>query len=242
MNDTSRDAGTGGLVTEQVKQQAQQTAQQAIDQTQQAAGQAVDQAKSMLDTRKDQGADSLQQTADALRQTGKTLRENNGGMAAGVVDGAATQVENAAQYLRQHSVSDLVGEVESYARQNSTVFLGGAFALGLLAARFLKSSSPPPQSSQMPGRGGYQAYGGQYYRGANQGGYYSGGRYGGGPYDYSSGQYGGPYSGSDASTRYDDVSGAPYVAREYSPGMTGNESSGFGEESSTRPSVDRDVM
>jgi hypothetical protein len=246
MNDSSRDSGTGGLVTEQVKQQAQQTAQQAVEGTQQVAGQAVDRATSMLDGRKNQGADTLQQTADALRQTGQTLRDNDGGFVAGLVEASADQVENAAEYLRSHSVNDLVGEVETYARQNSTVFVGGAFVLGLLAARFLKSSSPSSGGgNQIPGRGGYQAYGGQNYRGTNQGSQYSGGRYGGGQYDYSAGQYGsGQYSGGNPSTRYEDVSGTPSVVRDYSPGLMGAQAPGRGEtdSSGTGPAVDRDVM
>jgi len=242
MNDTSRDSSSGGLVTEQVKQQAQQAAQSAVDQTQQVAGQAVDKATSMLDDRKDQGADTLQQTAHALRQTSQTLRDNNGGLAASLIEGSAGQIERAADYLRQHNVTDLIDGVEQYARQNGTIFMGGAFVLGLVAARFLKSSSPPPPSysGRQGGQGGYQTYGGpyhgsQYYGGQSYGGQSYGGRYGGGQYDYSGGQYGGgEYSYTPE--RFDDVSGTPPVVRDYSPGLTGTESSSNG------PAVDRDVM
>ena len=39
-------------------------------------------------------------------------------------------------------VEDLVNRTESWARQNPALFLGGAFVIGVLGARFLKSSRP----------------------------------------------------------------------------------------------------
>jgi uncharacterized protein YukE len=202
MNDSSRDAGSGNLVTEQVKQ----TAQSAVESTQQAAGQAAgqafDQAKSRLDSQKDQGAETLSQAAQALRHAGEDLRQQNGTVA-GVVDSAATQIDRAAGYLQSHSVDQLVGEAEDLARRNSTVFLGGAFVVGLLAARFLKSSPPrrqySPNGGQHPYRSGGVSYGGQMYGGQPSG-----------QYSYGNVQY-----------PYEDVQGAPYVVRDYSPGLMG---------------------
>jgi len=141
----------------------------------------------------------LTQTAQALRHAGDDLRQTNG-MVAGFVDGAAGQVDNAAQYLRGHSVNDLMTEAEDLARRNSTVFLGGAFVLGILAARFLKSSPPRSQYSQ---------YGGGYSH------------YRGGQYPYSGNSYGGQYGYSDVPYPIEDVSGTPPVVRDYSPGLTG---------------------
>lgn len=234
-------------MTEQVKQQAQQAAQTAVDQTQQVAGQAVDQAKSVLDSRKDDGAQTLQQTADALRQTGDTLRQNNVGFAAGFVDGAAGQIDRAAEYLRTTNVNDMVSDVENFARQNGTVFFGGAFVLGLFAARFLKSSTPPPQYGRGGSNtGGYSAYGGTSYGNAGYGSNYGGqsntARYGGGPYDYSGGQAGGAqYSYTDTAGSREDVSGTPYVARNYAPGMAAGETTGT-DTFATGATTDQDVM
>ena len=155
----------------------------------------------MAQTQKDRGADMLSSVAQALRQTAHNLQGQNQAAVGGVASQAADRVDQLAGYLRERDVSQLVGEFEGYARRSPGLVLGGAFALGLLAARFIKSSSPS--------RGG---------AGAGYG--YSGGQYG--SYGGSQSQYGyqtPPY-------RYEDVQGVPNVQRRYSPGMTGSGSSG----------------
>jgi hypothetical protein len=69
---------------------------------------------------------------------------------------AADQMRHFSDQLRQKDVRELLSDVERFAQRQPTVFLGGAFALGLLGARFLKSSSPTSGSNQMAGRTGYQ--------------------------------------------------------------------------------------
>lgn len=199
-NDNS---GSGGIVSEEVKQQAQQTAQQAQQAVQQATQQATQGAKSMLDNEKDTGAQMLSQTADALRKAGKDLQQNKAGMAANVVDGAAGALDGFSSYLQDHSVTDLIDEVETYARQNTPIFLGGAVVLGIAIARFLKSSPPSQQGQGQSGR---------YSQGYPPYSRYQGGRrnYQGGQYNYGNVPYG-----------REDVGGTPYVVRDYSPGLTG---------------------
>jgi hypothetical protein len=51
-------------------------------------------------------------------------------------------LERFSGYLSEREVGDLVYEAEDYARRHSAYFVGGAFLLGLLGARFLKSSTP----------------------------------------------------------------------------------------------------
>jgi hypothetical protein len=69
---------------------------------------------------------------------------------------AADQMRHFSDQLRQKDVRELLSDVERFAQRQPTVFLGGAFALGLLGARFLKSSSPTSGSNQMAGRTSYQ--------------------------------------------------------------------------------------
>jgi hypothetical protein len=107
-----------------------------------AAGRATDKVASGLDTGKARAADELRRVADALRQTGDKLRgDNAGGAAEGYIASAAGQVDRFSSYIRSTSVRDMVNNVESFARRQPTLFVGGAFVLGLLGARFLKSSS-----------------------------------------------------------------------------------------------------
>jgi hypothetical protein len=53
----------------------------------------------------------------------------------------AEQVERFSGYLRDQSIDQILGEVAEFARRRPALFMGGAFTLGLLAARFLKSTS-----------------------------------------------------------------------------------------------------
>jgi len=128
----------------QVIDQTQQTASQVVDQAQEKVGQVVDQAKqqttSLLAARKDQATDTLYTVAHALRQTGQQLRAQEQAPVAGLADQVATRVESVSGYLQGRDVRQLVGDTEDFARQRPAVFVGGALALGVLAARFLKSS------------------------------------------------------------------------------------------------------
>jgi hypothetical protein len=53
---------------------------------------------------------------------------------------AANRVERWADYVQNTDSREMANRVENFARREPGLFLGGAFALGLLGARFLKSS------------------------------------------------------------------------------------------------------
>jgi hypothetical protein len=54
---------------------------------------------------------------------------------------AADEIDHWSSRLRNQDLDDALREVEQFARRKPVVFLGVAFGVGLLAARFLKSSS-----------------------------------------------------------------------------------------------------
>lgn len=130
---------------------AQETVAPVVEGVQEKVGQVVDQAKqqttSLLSTRKDQAAETLYTVAHVLRQGGQQLREQNQGPVGSLADTAATRVEGLSGYLRDRDVRQIVDETEGYARQHPGVFLGTAVTLGVLAARFLKSSRRQQQAS-----------------------------------------------------------------------------------------------
>lgn len=194
---------TAGLVAEQVQSQAQQVAQQAQQTAGQVANQAKQQTTSVLTGQKERAADSLDSVAQALRQTSQQLQEQQGGISQ-LGNTAADRVERVSQYLRNTDVNGIVGDAEAYARSNPGVFLGGALALGFLAARFLKSS-PPSQA------GGHYTPQGAHGNPYGTGGSYSG-RHG------TTGMPEGQFSYGDVQHRYEDVRGVPPVARGYATG------------------------
>jgi hypothetical protein len=95
---------------------------------------------------KDRAAEGLGSVAQALRQTGQQLQGQNQEAFTSYIDRAASQVDRFSTYLQQKDMGQLVYDVERFARRQPALFLGGAFVLGLLGARFLKSSSPEQAS------------------------------------------------------------------------------------------------
>jgi hypothetical protein len=208
--DSSQGQQKAGEVADQAKQQAGQVVDQAKEQAGQVVDQAKEQATSQLSTQKDRAADSLGTVADALRQSGKHLRDNDQQGFAGYADKAAERVEQFSGQLRGKDVQEIVRDVERYARQQPAVFLGGAFVLGLLGARFLKSTAqreendeggdyrydryrPSAYAGSYRGQYARGGYGGQYPGGAATGGYGTRTGYAGGatPGEYSGQQTGG---------------------------------------------------
>jgi hypothetical protein len=135
----------------QVADRVQEAAAPAVEQVQQTAGQVVDQAREQVATRaesqKDRVVDALSMVAQAVRQTGQELRSQDQAGMAGYVDQAARTVERTANFLRARDMGQILDETQWFARRNPALFLGGAFALGLLGARFIKSSAPAPSGS-----------------------------------------------------------------------------------------------
>ena len=113
------------------------------------AGQAGEKVASRLDTQKDRAADGLGSVAQALRQASDQLRGQNQGAAAHeYVASAANQVARLSDYLHSTNTREIVNGVEQFAREQPALFVGGAFMLGLLGARFLKSSGTDTYSGQ----------------------------------------------------------------------------------------------
>jgi hypothetical protein len=124
--------------------QASQQAGQVADQMKQSAGDVTEQAKqtatSQIAVRKDQAAQGLSTVSSSMRQMSDSLRQNDQTSGyAQYVNQAAEQVDRFSGYLQHHDARDIMADAEDWARRNPALFLGGAFALGLLASRFLKS-------------------------------------------------------------------------------------------------------
>jgi len=143
---SSKPANTASGATREVAGQVKETVGQVADQAQQAAGQVVDQARQQVSSRlagqKDRAAEGLTSVAQALRQTSQQLRMQDQQTVTGYIEGAASQVERVSNYLKQNDLGGLIDDVEQFARRQPALFLGGTFVLGLLGARFLKSSRP----------------------------------------------------------------------------------------------------
>ncbi len=141
-------------------------------------GKVREQATAQLSSQKDKATEGLGSVAQAVRQTTQHLRDNQHETVAHYAEQAAEQIERFSQGLKNKDVGELMNDAQRLARRQPALFVGGAFALGLLGARFLKSSSPDNLDS-------YRGYGDTGYGGGN----YSGNRTSG------AGSYGNPSYG-----------------------------------------------
>ena len=103
-----------------------------------------DQTSAKISDKKSQVAQGFSKVADNLRQ----VEENNNAeqetpiadVAEKYTDTLAEKIEKASDYIDNREIGEMLGDAERFARRNPAIFIGGAFALGLLLARFLKSS------------------------------------------------------------------------------------------------------
>lgn len=205
--------GTSGLgpsnnPTEQAKQAARQAADQAKDKVGEVTDQAKEKVGSQLATQKDRVAENIGGVAQMLRQTGQQMRDQDQHGLTDYVDRAASQVERLSSYLRDNDMGRVVDDVERFARREPALFLGGAFVLGLLGARFMKSSRPAPRYNERYDDRFYGSSGAYEYR----------------PY----------YSGYDAQTSYSPSSNPASTGRGAgTTGSSGSSSSTTGSSGSS---------
>ena len=123
-------------------------------------------ATAQLSSQKERATDSLGTVANAVRQTTQSLREQQHDTVAQYIEQAADQIERFSERLKNKDVSELLNDAQQLARRQPALFIGGAFAIGLAGARFLKSSSPHADESQhLYGHGG----GNEAYRSTSRG-------------------------------------------------------------------------
>ena len=125
--------GKGYQQATQMKEQIQQTAADLKDQV-------AEQATGKVEEQKEAASGGLNTIAQAFRQTGDQLREQEQDGIAQYVDRAAEQIDHFGGYLERRDLRGMARDAEQFARRDPALFLGGAFTLGLFAARFLKSS------------------------------------------------------------------------------------------------------
>ncbi|HET7240187.1 MAG TPA: hypothetical protein VFI77_03450 [Gemmatimonadales bacterium] len=134
---TMPEAGSGGTGT---REQMRQVRDQVVDQAKSTLREARDRAGSSIDDGRRQAADQIGNIAGAFHRTGEQLRNENQDRIAGLADSFAGQVDQVAKYLREADLRTVGRDVEQLARERPAVVFGAAFAVGLLVARFLKSS------------------------------------------------------------------------------------------------------
>lgn len=123
--ETNTEAGTRGSIGDRAR-----------DLTSQAQQKAEDQVRSGVDNGRQRAAGALHGVADSLLNGSGEAAEG----ASRYIRQAGERVQRAADWLEHADVEELTQRTEEFARRQPVVFIGGAFALGLIAARVLKGS------------------------------------------------------------------------------------------------------
>jgi ElaB/YqjD/DUF883 family membrane-anchored ribosome-binding protein len=188
--DTERSSGSARVQIRDVKDQV-------VDQAKTSFRQARDSATSSLNDSRHQAADRIGGIASAVRSTSEHLRSENQAGVADLTDSLAEQVERLSSYLRDRDLRAFRDDVENFARRQPAVAIGVALGLGMLGARFFKSSRRTGgfEGRRLPSGQAYasgQSEAGRYDRESDRGGYGTGTGPGGG-YGLSSQPAGGGY-------------------------------------------------
>jgi hypothetical protein len=163
-SNSSASTGMGGSAASPSIQEMKTNTASILEQTKSTASEVYDtvseKAVSALDEKKSGLSDGLTSVADTVRRFSGTLNESQTNdrvseIASKYSETAAQKLESAARYLETTDWRELASDVEVQARRNPALFLGSAFVLGVLAARFLKSS-PPSSGGRSTNRTGKQ--------------------------------------------------------------------------------------
>lgn len=126
------------------------------------------QATSAVAAGKNRAVEGLGSVAQTLRKSAAQMRDEQQNGLAHYADQAGQQVQRVADYLRNNDAGQIADAAEDFARRQPAVFLGGTFVLGLLGARFLKSSRRKEQQEQQEQRQQQlRAQRNQQYRGSS---------------------------------------------------------------------------
>jgi hypothetical protein len=136
-----------------LREQAADIGRKAGSGARQLATQAQSTAERRLEKGKREAASTLTSVASTLLHSGTQLRDGEQPIAGEYLQRTARQIERVAHYVENRQVRQMVNEVENFARQKPAIFIGSAFAIGVLAARFLKNSRVADQRAAEPDKG-----------------------------------------------------------------------------------------
>lgn len=161
---------------EQAQHKVSETAEAAKEQAKRTVTQVQERAKTTVDTRMGEVASELGSVAEAVRSTSYDL-EGQDQKIAQYGNRIADQIEQVSSYLNENGVEDILADAENLARRQPALFLGGAFMLGLVVGRFLRSSGDQGfRSYSDGGRNGGSGYDDRSYQGSGYRSGYTGNR------------------------------------------------------------------
>ena len=139
-------ADVAGRVINGTREVKEQVMQKAADLTRAVSEGVRDEANKFFDEQKGKLGAKAHRVAKAINQAAHALHAVKADNIAEAVDSAGGRVEQAAGYVEERSLSDLMADAEDVARRHPGIMLGGLFVTGLVAARFIKASASRDES------------------------------------------------------------------------------------------------
>jgi hypothetical protein len=135
-------SGEAGEAAADIGQEARQAAGQVAAAAREKADELKGRADEAAREKKSQAAEMLGALSTALHAASDSLRQQRQDSLGRMGAQTADQMDRMASYLRHNDMRGLMDDVERFARRNPAALLGISFVGGLLAGRFLRSSSP----------------------------------------------------------------------------------------------------
>src|SRR5690606_24988962 len=102
-----------------------------------------------LESAKEQAAGRADKMANAVDTLAREFRENDESWLGDKAAALAATLRRTGQNVQERRVDELADDVREWSK-NPAIFLGGAFALGLVAGRFFKSSARQTEAYTPP--------------------------------------------------------------------------------------------
>lgn len=135
-SDTGRE---GGGMRQQMGAKAHRYASEGKHQAKRFGGLARDRLVKQADNRKSMAVSQLDEFASTLEEVSRTLEERGNDTQKEWVDRGARLVRKASRQVRTRSSEDLLDLAQQQLKSNPAVAIAGAFALGFLGIRMLRS-------------------------------------------------------------------------------------------------------
>jgi len=143
--------GSGAETGSDAREQIRQARDKVVDQAKSTLRDARDRAGSSLSDGRRRAAEQIGGIGTAFHRTGEQLRNEDQARFGDLADSLGRRIDRAADYLREADGRTITRDFESLTRRRPALVFAGAFALGVVAARFLKSSDPDSDLNRGPG-------------------------------------------------------------------------------------------
>lgn len=139
----SKEAETNDNPNEQMENNPNSIKSMASD----ALTQIKDKTNDVLSEQRSNLTSGIKDVAGSIRKVAENLEDANQSSNVGKLTvqygtNFAHSLEKFSNYIERSNLKDLARDVETFARRQPTLFVAGAFALGLITARFLKTAHP----------------------------------------------------------------------------------------------------